>query len=94
MSGYKIVCWNEQASKWKGGISLNGKHYYCGSSSDPKLLAIEVNKKCLELGLPLKNPELSFDYVNPNAGYPNFRISKSSRKVKQLFYFNCFILTD
>jgi hypothetical protein len=43
---------------WTAEITHKRTRYVIGTSHDQKFLALKVNKKCKELGIALKNPEL------------------------------------
>ena len=45
-------------SKFFGQVTHQSKHYYCGSFSTELQAAQAVNAKCVELDIPLKNPEI------------------------------------
>ena len=51
---------------------ISGKQYHLGLFSDEVEAATAVNKKCVELGLPLKNPELYVytDFLHSKFSFP------------------------
>lgn len=68
-SKYHGVSWCRQAQKWRSQCFVKElkKHIYCGIWADEKYAAFMVNKKCEELGIPLKNPTLMNDIVSPGS---------------------------
>ena len=57
-SKYIGVIWVKNQKKWKGQVCYRGKRHYLGISTDEKVMALKVNEKCIELGIPPRNPEL------------------------------------
>jgi len=68
-SKYQGVSWCRQAQKWRSQCFVKElkKHIYCGIWADEKYAAFMVNKKCEELGIDLKNPNLMNDIVSPGS---------------------------
>lgn len=48
-SGFKGVCWNKNAQKWRSQIKYEGKTHYIGSFSNKIDAAKAYNKKTLEI---------------------------------------------
>jgi len=58
-SQYKGVSWNKRTRQWRVQLSCNGgnaKVYYFKDELDA---AKRVNQLCEEMGIPLRNPEIS-----------------------------------
>ena len=57
-SKYVGVQWHKKRKIWKSVVCHNGKQHYCGAYENELDAAIAVNKKCEEMGIRIKNPQL------------------------------------
>ena len=59
-SQYKGVYWHSQTGRWYVSIRPKGQNRkYCGSFKDELDAAKRVNQFCEDVGIPLRNPEIS-----------------------------------
>jgi hypothetical protein len=72
-SKYKNVFWDKNMKKWKSRIILDGEEILIGFFDCDEVAAIFVNRKCRELGIPLRNPDIEF---YPNIGHDEIRNDK------------------
>ena len=56
-SGYKGVCWDAKAGKWKAQVSIGGRTKFLGNFDNPKDAARAYNRKARELGFLYVPPE-------------------------------------
>ena len=54
-SKYMCVSWNQRDQKWKGMFRKDGADHYCGKFETEIEAARAVNKRCREIGIPIKN---------------------------------------
>ena len=55
----KFICvsFHKSRAKWRAEIRHEKKYYYCGYFFTELEAAQAVNAKCVELNIPLRNPE-------------------------------------
>ena len=58
------VSFDKRASKYRAQITHNQQNYYCGNFLNELEAAQAVNAKCVELDIPLKNPEVGLPEVS------------------------------
>jgi hypothetical protein len=66
-SRYKGVSWLKHSNIWQIQVHHNGKRVYSDTHPDELTAALLVNQKCVELGIPLKNPQLNQKFVDQMA---------------------------
>jgi len=75
-SQFRGVCWNAARKKWKSVVGHNGAAYSCGHFETELDAAKAVNRKCLELGIDVRNPQIMSS--EPMKAVPNIRPGQSS----------------
>ena len=63
MNASKYRCVNRRKKKWEGSFQYKGQLIWCGGYDDELDAALAVNKKCDEMGIQRKNPDIG-SYVN------------------------------
>ena len=56
---------DKSGSKYNTGFNHEKKNYYCGRFLNPLEAAQAVNAKCVELNIPMKNPEVGLPESKP-----------------------------
>jgi hypothetical protein len=78
----RIICvsLDKKTSTYRGQIYHNKKNYSCGFFVNKLDCAKAVNAKCVELDIPLKNPEVGLPENKPHK--PPVRFFSNKPKVK------------
>ena len=63
------VSFSKQRSQWIAQVTHEKKRYFCGSFSTELEAAQAVNAKCVELDIPLKNPEIGLLEYEPKVSF-------------------------
>jgi hypothetical protein len=66
---FTYVWFNKKLSKYFGQFTHEQKRYYCGSHLNESEAAQAVNAKCVELSIPLKNPEAGLPENTPKVRF-------------------------
>jgi hypothetical protein len=76
-----IVCvtFDKKNSRYIATFKHEQERYYCGSFSNELEAAQAVNAKCIDLDIPLKNPEVGLPENEPQV---RFRQSKTIHETK------------
>ena len=59
------VTFDKKSSKYVGNTCHQNKKYYCGLFLNELEAAQAVNAKCVELNIPMKNPEVGLPESKP-----------------------------
>ena len=57
-SDYYGISWHSTREKWQAAFKHEGLSRWCGYYEDELDAAMAINKKCDELGIPHKNPNI------------------------------------
>ena len=68
-NGFTGVSWVTACEKYSTSLCANGKKYSCGHFSNQLEAAQAINLKCVELDLPLKNPQAGLPENKPQVRF-------------------------
>ena len=69
------VYFNKKSSKYKGQITHKRKIYHCGSYLTELEAAQATNAKCVELDIPLQNPEAGLPENKTEVSFVSYKLT-------------------